>query len=87
MTVSCRDLSLVEGREGHTSADARRAAGGDVLRQGMLPGFCMDQIYAMLHFLWVALRDPQADVVLRSVGIRRLTYQSMPPTAETSCRD
>jgi hypothetical protein len=25
----------------------------------------MDQIYAMLHFLWVALRDPQADVALR----------------------
>ena len=65
MTVSCRDLSLVEGREGHTSADARRAAGGDVLRQGTLPGFYMDQIYAMLHFLWVALRDPQADVALR----------------------
>ena len=44
-------------REGHMSADARLAAGGDAVRQGTLPGFCMDQIYAMLHFLWVALRD------------------------------
>jgi hypothetical protein len=45
------------GCEGHMSADARLAAGGDAVRQGTLPGFCMDQIYAMLHFLWVALRD------------------------------
>ena len=44
-------------REGHMSADARLAAGGDAVRQGTLPGFCMDRIYAMLHFLWVALRD------------------------------
>ena len=55
-------------REGHVSADARLAAGGETLREGTLPGFCMDRIYAMLQFLWVALRDVRGKAPSEAAG-------------------